>query len=58
MNSEAVTCVWSQDGDEDLWITACHGYFRIDDGAPSDNKMKFCCYCGKPIEEHVHDGED
>jgi len=45
-------CRWVQDGDgADLWESSCRGYFRIDDGTPSENGMKFCCYCGKPLEE-------
>lgn len=44
-------CAWVQDGDADcdLWATDCRNYFRIDDGTPTDNKMRYCCYCGKPL---------
>lgn len=23
----------------------------ITEGTPSENKMRFCCYCGRPINE-------
>ena len=44
-------CGWSQDGDSysDTWATSCGHYFRLDDGTPTDNKMAFCCYCGKSL---------
>lgn len=46
--SEAATpdaCQWAQDDeDSDTWFTGCHKVFRLDEGWPSDNKMKFCCY--------------
>lgn len=48
--TEATTCMWSQDADTDTWATQCKQYFRLDDGTPTDNKMRFCCYCGKPLE--------
>lgn len=42
-------CVWMEkDG---LWRTVCNNEFVINDGKPSDNKMKYCCFCGKIIEE-------
>ena len=47
-------CIWAQDGvGEDHWDTGCRGRFTIMDGSPSENKMRFCCYCGKPLEEHI-----
>lgn len=47
----ATPCTWQQDGDSDsdAWGTTCGHYFRLDDGTPTDNKMKFCCYCGKTL---------
>lgn len=44
-------CGWSQDSDSysDTWATSCGHYFRLDDGTPTDNKMAFCCYCGKSL---------
>ena len=29
-----------------------NGYrYTINDGSPSDNEMRFCCFCGKPLVE-------
>ena len=48
-----MTCTWTLDdcGDGEVWETACGQAFQFFDGSASDNKMKFCCYCGKPLEE-------
>lgn len=53
-------CIWQQDGDEDsgAYRTACGNYFMLDDGTPEDNKMGFCCYCGKSIEQHLVEDDD
>jgi hypothetical protein len=56
--SDQKTCHWSQDGEEsDVWQTSCGHYFCITDGLPSENDMKFCCYCGTKLEESVHEFE-
>jgi hypothetical protein len=44
------TCQWENDG-EGNWSTGCGDAFIILDGTPTENKMNFCCYCGKPINE-------
>jgi len=47
-------CVWEEDGtDYEGWDTSCGNKFYIVDGCPSDNDFKFCCYCGKPLEEKL-----
>jgi hypothetical protein len=55
-------CHWYQDGDEDSdkWAASCgrHRYFQLNDGTPTDNRMKHCCYCGKPLVEVPIDPED
>jgi hypothetical protein len=43
-------CTWSQD-EEGCWSTDCNNCFTLVDGSPEDNGMKFCCYCGKRLEE-------
>jgi len=46
------TCTWVQDDDNsDAWGTQCRRMFLLIDGTPEDNRMKFCCYCGKPLVE-------
>lgn len=46
-------CKWKQDeGDmSGVWWTDCgEGHvFEVD--GPTENKMKFCCYCGHSLEE-------
>lgn len=46
-------CIWAQDGDadSDTWATGCRHYFTLNDGGPTDNEMRFCCYCGRPLIE-------
>ena len=50
-------CTWTQDDDSHLWMTACQGDFSLEEGTPSENQMRFCCYCGKPLEEHPYEDE-
>lgn len=46
-------CSWTQDDEgSDAWFAGCgKGWFRLDDGTPSSNRMSHCCYCGKPLVE-------
>jgi hypothetical protein len=48
------TCVWSE-CENGPWTTECKQEFEINDGIPSLNNMKFCCFCGKPLEEVLFD---
>lgn len=46
------TCKWTQ-YDEDsfgLYETGCEHLFEVNNGTPSENNMKYCCYCGREIE--------
>ena len=51
--AEPETCTWQQDGDSDSGVygTSCRRYFNLEDGTPEDNKMKWCCYCGKKLAQ-------
>lgn len=51
-DADKMVCNWHQDDDDGTWATDCGGVFVIIEGAPSDNEMKFCAYCGKPLVEH------
>ena len=46
-------CSWIQEDDPDigLWRTGCKNTFYLDADKPSDNHMKYCCYCGREIKE-------
>jgi len=47
-------CVWQQN--DDGQYEACgENIFTIIEGTPSDNGMKFCCYCSYPIEEKPYE---
>ena len=45
-------CVWSRHfpGSE-MFSTSCGHDFRVDDGMPSEDGMKFCTFCGEPLIE-------
>jgi len=43
-------CFWEQDEDG-IWQTDCGEMFEIETGTPLENKMKYCCFCAKPIKE-------
>jgi hypothetical protein len=58
---EPETCTWHQDGDSDsgVYATSCGHYFNLEDGTPEDNKMSWCCYCGKKLaQELITEGGD
>ena len=46
-------CVWQEDQDGN-WDTQCGGCFVIEDGTPSENNMKYCCYCGEWLAEKCY----
>jgi len=50
-------CVWEEDCDGN-WETSCDQTFCLDHGCPSENGMKYCCYCGKPLVEKRYAEED
>ena len=59
--AEPDTCTWWQDGDSDsgMYQTSCRRYFDLNDGTPEDNKMRWCCYCGKRlVQELIEEHED
>ena len=53
--AEPDTCTWQQDGDSDsgFYGTSCRRYFNLEDGTPEDNKMAWCCYCGKKLAQSL-----
>ena len=58
--AEPESCAWHQDGDSesDLYATSCRHYFSLNEGTPEDNKMHWCCYCGKRIVQELITEED
>ena len=49
MINNTETCDWHER--EGYWITDCGHEFVINDGIPSENYMRYCCYCGKKIKQ-------
>ena len=43
-------CRWSDDADG-TWETGCGQSFIVTEGKPDENDMRFCCYCGRRIEQ-------
>ena len=52
-DGKPTTCTWTQQDHEggDSWETDCGNAFWLDGGPPSENSMRFCCYCGRPLAE-------
>lgn len=42
-------CAWTET--EEYWSTECGGAFCITTGTPTENEMRFCPYCGSPIDQ-------
>jgi len=50
-------CSWVQDGEGGPYATDCGDYFIVNEGTLAENKMAFCCYCGKPVDEVLYEDE-
>ena len=48
VRSSSTTCQWTQNEDG-AWESACGHRWEFIEGGPTENGMKFCCYCGKPL---------
>lgn len=45
------TCRWTEDRVCECWDTGCsRSFVFVDEGGPTGNRIRFCPYCGKPIE--------
>ena len=57
LNNEREThsgvCEWTHDrfSEYNNWQTSCGQDFIFDDGTPTENYAKYCCYCGKLLRE-------
>ena len=46
------TCTWSQNEDENCWESSCSNeLFTLNEGGPTENRMRHCCYCGGTLVE-------
>jgi hypothetical protein len=52
-DAEKPKCEWTRiDTDFNYWRSSCGEEWALDDGTPTENKMRFCHYCGKPLHEN------
>jgi hypothetical protein len=49
----AATCTWTYDPDG-YWQTQCGDQFCFSEGGPTENRVKFCHYCGREMVESVY----
>lgn len=49
------TCQWKMNDpyEGDFYGTSCGEAFTLIDGTPTENKMRFCPYCGRRIQERA-----
>jgi hypothetical protein len=47
------TCTWKYDPDG-YWQTECGDQFCFSEGGPTENRVKFCHYCGRGMVESVY----
>lgn len=53
--SPTTKCTWTYAEEEDCWETSCGNTFVITCDTPEDHGMRFCSYCGKPLEQFIPD---
>ena len=46
-------CQWIRDEWGDEYVTTCGEGFCLDEGTLSENNIRYCCYCGCPIDEII-----
>jgi hypothetical protein len=51
------TCDWVED-DDGVWDTECRNRFELIDGAPHENDMYWCPYCGLRLQEVMNRGDN
>jgi hypothetical protein len=44
-------CKWTYNEWDGYYDTGCKQAFTVEEGCPEDNHMKYCCYCGKELEQ-------
>ena len=51
--AEDAPCAWTQDADFDMgdtYASACGELWSFIDGGPTENRVRFCHGCGKPVQ--------
>lgn len=49
MSEQPSVCEWSIDA-EGTWVGPCGIAWQFTDGGPTENAIKFCPHCGKPVK--------
>lgn len=53
------SCTWTlEDPSNGAWGTECNNIFSLEDGTPSENRMRFCCFCGRLLLEQILEEEE
>jgi len=53
------SCLWTrQEAGGEWWSTSCGEEYFINFGIPSEQSMKFCCFCGRPLKEQDFDSTE
>jgi predicted amidophosphoribosyltransferase len=56
--TEPSTCTWVQDDDgSETFATSCGDHFNLEGGNPEESGLRFCCYCGKPLQQELVESE-
>lgn len=45
-------CVWTEDDLDGKWDTACGNAFCFITAGPTENGLRYCPYCGRPLQAH------
>jgi len=53
----AGVCKWNKDSDGN-YFTDCNNSFSFIDAGPTENGMKFCCYCGHELKDIRYEERD
>lgn len=53
-------CRWMEEPNGEYWHSDCGNDITFEDSAPDSDGMKWCCYCGKPLQAAPfdHAGDD
>lgn len=53
VSNQPPKCQWTLDSgpEYEVWESACGEMWQFETDGPTRNRMRFCCYCGKPLEE-------
>lgn len=56
LNGKQKDCIWKYDPDG-YWQTQCGDQFCFSEAGPTENRVKFCHFCGKSVSESIYANE-